>query len=157
MHNRASLALAVAIMLCSGGAVYAASGWPWKAALFPLVIGIPLFFMAAAEAAWVLFGRDKAARAMDFQIASDVPQATAVRRTLLAAAWMLGFFALIALVSFPVAVPLFVLLYLRLQGREPWLFSIVFSAAVWALFYAIFKWLLNLPFPAGWLQSLAGS
>jgi hypothetical protein len=151
MHNKASLILAVAIMICSGGAVYAASGWPWKAALFPMVIGIPLFFMAAAEIGWVLFGPGAAARAMDFQISSELPEATVVRRTLVAVAWMLGFFAAIALASFPVAVPLFVFLYLRLQGREPWLFSAVFSAVVWALFYAIFKWLLNLPFPAGWL------
>jgi hypothetical protein len=156
MHNKASLILALAIMICSGGAVYAASGWPWKAALFPMVIGIPLFFMAAAEAAWALFGSASAARAMDFQISSHVPERTAVRRTLLATAWMLGLFAVIALVGFPVAVPLFVLLYLRLQGREPWLFSALFSAAVAAVFYAIFKWLLNLPFPAGWLQGLAG-
>jgi hypothetical protein len=119
MHNKASLILALAIMICAGGAVYAAG-------------------------------------AMDFQISSHVPERTAVRRTLMATAWMLGLFAVIALVGFPFAVPLFVLLYLRLQGREPWLFSAVFSAAVAAVFYAIFKWLLNLPFPAGWLQGLAG-
>lgn len=151
MHNKASLILGVAIMICSGWAVYAASGWPWKAALFPMVIGIPVFCMAAAEVAWVLFGSTSAARAMDFQISANLPERTVIRRTLLAAAWMLGFFAAIALVSFPVAVPLFVFLYLRLQGREPWLFSVAFSAVVWALFYVIFKWLLNLPFPAGWL------
>jgi len=151
MHNRASLILGVAIMICSGWAVYAASGWPWKAALFPMVIGIPVFCMAAAEVAWVLLGKNPAARAMDFQISSDLPGGLVIRRTLLAAAWMLGFFAVIVLVGFPVAVPLFVFLYLRLQGREGWLFSAIFSAIVWALFYAIFKWLLNLPFPAGWL------
>jgi len=151
MHNRASLILGVAIMICSGWAVYAASGWPWKAALFPMVIGIPVFCMAAAEVAWVLLGKNPAARAMDFQISSDLPEGLVIRRTLLAAAWMLGFFAVIVLVGFPVAVPLFVFLYLRLQGREGWLFSAIFSAIVWALFYAIFKWLLNLPFPAGWL------
>ena len=151
MHNRASLILGVAIMICSGWAVYAASGWPWKAALFPMVIGIPVFCMAAAEVAWVLLGKNTAARAMDFQISSDLPEGLVIRRTLLVAAWMLGFFAVIVLVGFPVAVPLFVFLYLRLQGREGWLFSAIFSAIVWALFYAIFKWLLNLPFPAGWL------
>jgi hypothetical protein len=156
MPDRASLILGVAIMICSGWAVYAASGWPWKAALFPMAIGIPLFCMAATEVAWVLFSSGKVERAMDFQISSNLPQATIIRRTLLAAAWMLGFFAAIVLVSFPVAVPVFVFLYLKLQGRESWLFSVAFSAAVWGLFYAIFKWLLNLPFPAGWLQSWAG-
>ena len=40
MHNNASLALSVIIMIVAGYGVVAASAWPWKAALFPLVIGI---------------------------------------------------------------------------------------------------------------------
>jgi hypothetical protein len=152
MHDRASLALGVIIMACSGWAVYAATAWPWKAALFPIAIGLPVFCLAAAEVGWVLFGSSKAERAMDFQMSADVPAPLAARRTAQAAAWMMGFFAVIALVGFPVAVPLFVLLYLRLQGREPWLFSIIFSAAVWGFFHAVFQRLLNLPFPQGWLQ-----
>jgi hypothetical protein len=74
-----------------------------------------------------------------------------LRRTALAAAWILGFFAAIVLLGFPIAVPLFVFLYLRLQGREGWLFSLVFTAAVWASFYGLFDRLLHLPFAEGWL------
>jgi len=152
MHDKASLSLGVIIMACSGWAVYAATAWPWKAALFPIAIGVPVFCLAAAEVLWVLFGTATAERAMDFQMSADVPAPVANRRAALAAAWMIGFFAAIALVGFPVAVPLFVLLYLRLQGRESWLFSIVFSAAVWGFFHAVFQRLLNLPFPQGWIQ-----
>lgn len=141
MHSKASAALAAGIMLASGYAVLAAWAWPWKAALFPLAIGIPLFCLAAAELAWVLLGA--AARSEDRDL----------RRTALAAAWIGGFFAAIVLFGFPVAVPLFVFLYLRLQGKEGWLFSAVFTAAVWAVFYALFDRLLHLPFPAGWVVS----
>jgi hypothetical protein len=152
MHDKASLALGVAIMACAGWAVYAATAWPWKAALFPIAIGVPVFCLAAAEVLCVFFGSVTSERAMDFQMSADVPAPVAKRRAALAAAWMIGFFALIALVGFPVAVPLFVLLYLKLQGRESWVFSIIFSAAVWGFFYAVFQRLLNLPFPQGWLQ-----
>ncbi len=156
MHDKASLILSATIMVCSGFAVYAASAWPWKAALFPMAIGIPVFCLAAVELLWALFGSVAAERAMEFRMSGDVPARTAARRTALAAAWMIGFFAAIALIGFPVAVPLFVLLYLKLQGREPWMLSIVFSAAVWVFFHLVFERLLHLPFPAGWIRDWAG-
>ena len=73
MHRKASLALALGVMAVSGYAVIAAWFWPWKAALFPLVIGIPLFVLSATEAAWVLFGKTGRAEVQDFQLARDVP------------------------------------------------------------------------------------
>lgn len=156
MHNKASLVLGVAIMIGSGCAVFVASGWPWKAALFPIVIGIPVFCLAAAEVLWVILGSASASPAMDLRMSSDLPARIIARRTLQAAAWMIGFFAAIALTGFPVAVPLFVFLYLRLQGRESWWKSLAFSALVWGCFYGIFDRLLHLPFPAGWIQGWLG-
>jgi len=150
MHSRASLGLALGVMAVSGYALIAAWFWPWKAALFPLVIGIPVFVLAAAEAAWVLLGRTERAEVQDFQLTRDVPEREVVRRSAMAAAWIVGFFAAIVLFGFAVAVPLFVFLYLRLQANEGWIFSAVFTAAVWAFFYGLFDRLLHLPFPAGW-------
>jgi len=152
VHSRASLALAVCIMLVCGYGVLSAWDWPSKAALFPLAIGIPLFCLAAVEAAWTLLGsRGEKGEAMDFQLTTHLPQKETLRRTAIAIAWMLGFFAAIVLLGFPLAVPLFVLLYLRLQGREGWVVSLAMTAAVWGLFYGLFDRLLHLPFAAGWL------
>jgi hypothetical protein len=155
MHKKASLALSVLIMLTAGYGVVAATAWPMKAALFPLVIGIPLFCLAAAEALWTLFGSAPAepGEAKDFQLSVGKDS---VRRTLAAAGWILAFFAAIVLLGFPIAVPLFVFLYLKLQGRESWLLTIVMTAAVWGVFYGLFDLLLHLPFPAGWLFTWLG-
>ena len=151
MRNRSSLALAVLIMLVSGYGVFTAWGWPSKAALFPLAIGIPLFCLAAAEALWVLLGAgEKRTEAMDFQVSTGTGS---LRRAAVAAGWMLGFFAAIVLLGFPIAVPLFVLLYLKLQGREGWSVSLIMTLAVWGVFYGLFDLLLHLPFPAGLLFS----
>ncbi|HET7362145.1 MAG TPA: hypothetical protein VFJ70_01095 [Burkholderiales bacterium] len=69
MHNRASLSLAIAIMVLAGWGTLSALAWPWKAKLFPLVIGIPLFCLAAAEVLWTLFGeRTGRQAATDFQL-----------------------------------------------------------------------------------------
>jgi hypothetical protein len=141
-------------MIVSGYGVIAATAWPWKAALFPLVIGIPLFCLAASEALWTLFGSPPASgEAKDFQL--SIGKNTG-RRTLVATGWILGFFAAIVLLGFPIAVPLFVFLFLKLQGREGWVLSIVMTAAVWGVFYGLFDLLLHLPFPAGWLVSWFG-
>jgi hypothetical protein len=155
VHRKASLALSALIMIVSGYGIIAATAWPWKAALFPLVIGIPLFALAAAEALWTLFGTDPATEeARDFQlsIGNDT-----LRRTLSAVGWIFAFFVAIVLLGFPIAVPLFVFLYLRLQGREGWGISIAMTLGTWAVFYGLFDLLLHLPFPAGWLFEWFGS
>lgn len=148
MHNRASLGLALAIMAVTGYGVWSALAWPLKAKLFPLVISIPLFLLAAAEVLWVLFGKPQASQ--------ETPSPEGGRRTLIAAAWAIGFFAAIILLGFTIAVPLLLLVYLRFQGQESWLFTIVLTAAVSGAFYGLFDLLLHLPFPAGWLLSSLG-
>ena len=150
MHSRASLGLALAIMALTAYGIFSALAWPLKAKLFPLVISIPLFLLAATEALWVLFGRAPAAAAAE----PASPEGT--RRTLVATAWAIGFFAAIVLLGFTIAVPLLLLVYLRFQGREGWLFTLVFTAVVSGAFYGLFDLLLHLPFPAGWLLSALG-
>ena len=54
------------------------------------------------------------------------------------------------------AVAVFMLVYLKLQAKEGWLFSIVLTAAVWGAFYGLFDMMLHLPFPAGWLLEWLG-
>jgi hypothetical protein len=160
MHSRASLALGLGVMAISGYGVIAAWFWPWKAALFPLAIGIPVFCLAAIEVLWVLFGRIEPAggrgETKDFQMSHDLPDREILRRTAVAAAWIVGFFAAIVLLGFPIAVPVFVFLYLKLQGKESWLLSGLFTAAVWLFFYGLFDQLLHLPFPDGWLLTWSG-
>jgi hypothetical protein len=154
VHKKASLVLSALIMVVSGYGVIAATAWPWKAALFPLVIGVPLFSLAAAEALWTLFGAEPGTdEARDFQLSIGED---ALRRTLAAAAWICAFFAAIVLLGFPIAVPLFVFLYLKLQGHEGWTISIAITLGTWAVFYGLFDLLLHLPFPAGWLVAWLG-
>lgn len=156
MHGMASRILGVTVMLASGAAVVIAMDWPLKAKLFPMAIGIPVFCMAAAEVVWGLLRPAARSDAMDFRLSDQLPPQIALRRTLTAVAWMLGFLAGIVLVGFPVAVPLLVLLYVKLQGREGWGLSVGLALAVWGLFYGVFDQLLHLPFPAGWVQGWLG-
>jgi hypothetical protein len=93
---------------------------------------------------------------MEFRLSGQAPGGGTTKRTLLAIAWLIGFFAAIVLLGYPVAVPLLVFLYLKLQGREGWVVSGVFAGVVWAAFFAVFDRLLHLPFPAGWIPAWLG-
>lgn len=156
MERLASRILGVAVMLASGAAVVIAMDWPLKARLFPIAIGVPVFCMAAAEVLWGLLRPEARAGALDFRLSDHLPSKIAVRRTWVAIGWMLGFLAAIVLVGFPIAVPLLVFFYAKVQGREPWGLSLGLALVVWALFYAVFDRLLHLPFPAGWILTWLG-
>ena len=152
MPNRSALILGIGIMAVSAFAALSALAWPLKTALFPLVISVPLFCLASAEVVCLWLSGPRFAQTQDFQRPpAEVPGTVAGARTLRATGWILGFFAAIGLLGFLVAVPLFLFLYLKLESREGWIFSIVFTAAVWGVFYGLFERLLHLPFGSGLL------
>jgi hypothetical protein len=156
MHSKASLILGAGIMLLAGVAIIIALDWPLKARLFPLAIGIPVFLMATAEVIWGLLDPAARSEAMEFRLSEQASGRPGAARTLTAIAWMAGFLAAIVLLGYPIAIPLFVFFYLKLQGREGWMLSAAVALTVWGVFYAVFDQLLHLPFPAGWIQQWLG-
>ena len=149
--------MSLAIMAVSAYALYASLQWPFKTALFPRVLSIPLFFLATTEM-FLSLGRsqkDVQGQAMDFQMTDDIDPTLARRRTFIIFSSILGFLLLILLAGFPLAVPLFVFLYLKLAG-EKWLLSSLMAVLCWLFMEGIFDRLLHLPFPQGWLFSLRG-
>lgn len=139
MRISGAAAFSAGLVMVAAYAVLTAVRWPPKAALFPLVMGIPLLVLALAQVA------------MDWQAApsENAPQDTPAAISILA--WMAGFIALVFLIGFPLAVPLFILGYLVIQGREPWFLSLALALIAWGAFYLLFQELLHFPFDAGWL------
>jgi hypothetical protein len=120
-------------------AVYTALRWPPKAALFPLTMGIPLLVLAVAQTIVEL---------------RDPAKPGGARRPVLAVfGWMAAFIVLVVLAGFPIAVPLFVFLYLALESRERVILSIVLAAAAWGAFHLLFERLLHFPFDAGLIRT----
>jgi len=121
-------------------AVITALRWPSKAALFPLVMGIPLLVLALVQ--MVIDWRGVSAT-------GDAPRDTRAAASVLA--WMTSFIALVFLLGFPLAVPLFVFGYLVIAGREPWFLSFALALGAWGAFHLLFQRLLHFPFDAGLL------
>jgi len=142
------------VIAMAGGVIVTALRWPFKTALFPAAIAIPVFLMAVIDLLWNLFGKQKkdaGGPGADFKLTEGLDPALEIRRTVSMFAWVLAFFLLILLVGFPIAIPLFFVLFLRLQGKEGWKMSIGMAAVAWLSFYGLFVWLLNIPFAEGWI------
>lgn len=140
MRISGAAAFSAGLAVVAAYAVLTALRWPPKAALFPLVMGIPLAVLALAQ------------MVMDWRTVrppEDAPQNT--RAALGVLAWMAGFIALVFLLGFPLAVPIFIFGYLTIAGREPWFLSIVLALIAWVAFYLLFQRLLHFPFDPGWL------
>jgi hypothetical protein len=98
--------------------------------------------------------REHEGHAVDFQFTDTVEPALAMKRTIAIMVWTLGFLALIVLVGFPLAVPIFVFAYLRIAGRESWTLTIILTVTSWLSMEGLFNRLLHLPFPEGLIFGL---
>lgn len=148
ISGRAMFSLFLAAV--AGGAIFAARGWPMKAALFPLVMAIPLLALALVQL--VLDLRDR-------QPATPAGEADGIarRRTAGVFGWMGLFIVLVFLIGFPLTVPVWMFAHLLVDGGVGWLRAGVLTAAAWGGFYGLFERLLRFPFEPGLVQTWLGT
>ena len=122
-----------------------------RAALFPLIIGLPAFAISL-----VVFGKEITTRSRvvahgeeGVEEVEEIPPAETRRRTLAISAWVVGFFLSIWLIGFVWSSLAATFLYLKFGARERWLISVVLTAVAYVFFAGIFDRMLHLPFPPG--------
>ena len=138
MRISGSAVFSAALAGVAAYAVVTALRWPPKAALFPLVMGIPLLVLALAQMLIEVRGASAP---------EDAPGGG--QAALVVLGWMALFVALVLLLGFQLSVPLFIFGYLVLSGRERWPLSLALAGIAWGLFYLLFEKLLHFPFEAG--------
>lgn len=142
--------------------VYEAKEWRMQARLYPFAIGIPMLIFAVVQFILDLKGvkaKESADGApMDFQFAvqADVSPEQVKRRTITMFSWMFGFFLMIWLLGYVIAIPLMVFSYLKIQSNESWMLSTTLTVIAFVFFYSLFVKLLTLPFPEGLLITRLG-
>lgn len=146
------------LALIGAGVVGYSHDWPLKASLFPVMIGIPLIVLAIGQLVLELRagGGPSVHPAMDLQLHADVPPELARRRALAVFGWMGGFIALVLVVGFSLAVPVFAFSYLKFQSSTGWRTSVIIAAAAWGFFHGLFERVLQLQFQTGLIQSGLG-
>jgi len=140
-----------------GYALFAGRYWPFKAALFPTVVGIPGVVLALAVCARALRrGRSsetetprQSGAAADLYLDESLLTGDAFRRTAVIFGWIFGAAIGSWLLGQKLALPLFVLGYLKIGSREGWLLSIVMTLATIALLLGVFDSVVNVAWYEG--------
>jgi TctA family transporter len=156
-------------LLCLFIAMLGASlQWSFAARIIPSIVGTGAILFCTLGLINDVFGlherQGAAAAGTDNQgsqkIHMDIASKTAhlpgkiiVTRGFLFFGWMVGFAACMALIGLIPTVPVFIISFMRLEGREPWRIVIPMAAAVVLLIYVVFDQLLAIPWP----PTLAGT
>jgi hypothetical protein len=160
MKRKLEIAFSALLVLIFAYALFESRNWRFHARLLPWVVGVPMLFLACGQLLVAI--RSKAAindEVESSDVADEIPLPLARKRALSIALWLFGLFVAIWLVGFSISIPLFTLLYLKLESQERWWLAILLSALTWLFLFSLFEWTLNVPFPKGelleWLN-LAG-
>ena len=150
--------MSLGLMIATAYTVFTALKWPFQCALFPVSLGIAIFFMALAVFILEQLGDGKEERAagsspVDYTLSHSENQGLANKRTFEIFLWILGFVFLILLVGFSLSIPIYFIAFLKFKSKENWRITIVLSGVAWAFFYGLFISVLNTFFAEGWIQS----
>jgi hypothetical protein len=158
MHKKGNFLFSIFLILVAGYAALSASHWSFKTGFFPLAVAIPLLILVILNLVLEFVGGTEKASgpAVEAAFTTNVEPEVARRRVIETFSWIGGFIALVFLVGFPAAVPLFLLAYLAIQSQVGWLLSVSLTATTWGFFYFLFQRLLNLQFEAGVIQTWMG-
>jgi len=158
MRSKGHVVFSLFLIVVGSYVVYAASRWSFKTGFFPLAVAIPLIILALAHLLLEFFGPPEKAggSAVETEFSKEAPPDVARRRAIAIFSWIAGFIPLVFLVGFPIAAPLFVLFFLRLQSGVRWWQTIGLTAVAWGFFYAVFQRLIHLRFEDGLLQTWLG-
>jgi hypothetical protein len=135
-------------------ALFVAKEWPVRASIIILLLGgVGMVLVGAqlvADFRALRIGHSKTVRPT-FEVQAIEHQGR--WGSLEIWAWLWGLFFAIHLIGFPIALPLFVFLYVKIYGGS-WLTTVLLSAGTWMVIYFIYDYVLNVPWPRPWLAAL---
>ena len=140
-----------------------ASNWNFSAKIVPMIVGsLGFAFVAISllnevcrkETEALADLRKSAKNEVEAKIHMDLdsdtghlPIATVARRGLIFFGWLLAFMASMATIGLIPTVPLFVVLYMRLEGPEPWKLVVPQAIGLTVFIWFLFDQLLTIPWP----------
>ena len=161
-----------AFLLCVFGyLLFEASSWNFSAKIVPMIVGT-VGFTCVAISLLNEVARKPHAEAGDLRkeakgevqekihmdLESDtghLPLHVILVRGLLFFGWLLAFMASMSVVGIIPTVPLFVVLYMRLEGPEPWKLVIPQAIGLTVFIWFVFDQLLTIPWPPTYLGTWA--
>jgi len=141
--------------------------WNFSAKIIPMIVGTGAIFFCLLSLLNEVFKGDthkrreveakergEVAEKMHMDIASTIDHMETkeiILRGAIFFGWMIGFLASMALIGLIPTVPMFIVLFMRVEGREPWRITLPMAFCVTALVYGLFDQLLTIPWPGSLL------
>jgi len=145
-------------------AIYAlvtAQEWIFMAKIGPTVVASILLIAGTISLAYKVFVAPAPAGlagggALHMDVASDheeaLPNKVVLQRAAAFFGWFVAFLACMALIGLLPTIPLMMVAYLRIAGREPWRLSLILAACVTVFIYVVFDQIIHVEWPANLLQ-----
>ncbi len=146
---KGKLLFSLGLVLLLAFLTYVSLGYNQLARLVPLVVLVPGLIAAVVQLVFEVraaFFPKKDAPADELEEDEStvkLPGREKLRRELVGIAWLVGFFLTIIVLGQLIAIPLFVLFFMRFFGRERWRISIIFAGLCWFFAYGIFVYALR--------------
>ncbi|TBU96742.1 tripartite tricarboxylate transporter permease [Phytopseudomonas dryadis] len=134
-----------------------AQEWNFLAAIGPTVVASILVIAGTISLAYKIFVtpiRATSGGSIHMDAASDhgiLPDKLVLVRATRFFGWFLAFFVSTALIGMLPTVPLLIVAFMRIEGREPWRLSLILAVCVTAILYGIFDRLLHIAWPSSLL------
>lgn len=153
---RASDLLYVFFLGIGGWMVVQALDWEFGARIGPVTVGTGLLICGSISLIYQLFsGRGSAVaedvshRGIHMDLTADdaLPPMQVVWRGAAFFGWFVLFVILMKLVGIILAIPVIVIGFMRSEGRERWLVTLIYAAVVTAGVYVVFDQVIHVPWP----------
>ncbi|MDR5815479.1 MULTISPECIES: tripartite tricarboxylate transporter permease [unclassified Caballeronia] len=144
--------------------------WLLMARIGPTVVASILVIAGTLSLAYKVFvipahGVARASSGVHMDVSGDHDEQLPVRTVLKRAArffsWFLAFLACMSVIGMLPTVPLMIVAYMRIEGRESWKLSLILAACVTVFLYIVFDQILHIPWPESflgqWLPGLGGA
>ncbi len=131
----------------------------WAAVIFTLILVLGGVFLQP-QPAGAAQGTDRGQAptgAVHLDISADygdLSQRTILLRAVVFFAWLLFFLVLSFVIGLLPAMLVYMVAYIKFEGKEPWLRTLVISLAAWSLAYLLFHYILHVRWPQAYLGDL---
>jgi hypothetical protein len=132
-------------------ALYAGRGWNATTALFPRAVGVPTLVLVIAILV-VEVARGRRGEGGSGSLAAAEPDAAfgaTARRMVRYFGWLLGFVLAVWAIGLSYAIAVYILAYLRVEGRYGWLKCVVYASVTAGLIAVVYSQVFRVAWPEG--------
>lgn len=138
-------------------ALLTSTHWAFAARLMPqTVAGVGLLVVILSGIGMAMKARAgerivEPRKASESDPLEGLPDREVYKRIGIAALWLVAIFVGVLLIGLLPTMFLYMLLYMRLEGKQPWLRTILIVGIIWAAMFVLFDQTLNVPWPQSYL------